>query len=503
MRVLVADVGTQRLKVAVVDERGRIVSSLDHEYDPPYVSPEPGWAEIDVEEVFQKFLDMASSLDLSGVSAVAVTSQRDSLVFVGEGGLPLRRAILWLDHRLADYDLHLPLWMNLVYTLAGAKRVIRAVYRQAKVNWIRQKEPEVWRKTSKVLQISGYFISRLTGRIVDSIASQVGHIPFDYRKQKWSSKWDIKSFLFPIPHEKLPELGRPGEIAGKLRREIAERIGLRGAEVVLAGSDKACEMLGLGVKDESTLFLSFSTTSVASTTTRRYFEPLPHLPPYPGMIPGTYNPEIEIFRGFWLVRWFRDEFAHLERKVAEERGEKVEELLDELLKLSPPGSLGLITRPYWTPGLDRPEAKGAIVGFSSFHKREHVYRSLIEGLFFALREGKERLEKRGRLKFDRVVAGGGGSKSDEIMRIAASVMKLPAYRGREEASVIGAAMAAFVGEGVYKTFEEAIEEMVSLDGPFEPRREDSEVYDFLYRSVYRKIHRGLRSIERALRDFGI
>ena len=498
MSVLVIDVGTQRLKVAIVDDKGRIVSSKDYEYDPPYISPKPGWAEVNTESVFEKAISMASKLDgKEGVEAITVTSQRDSLVLVGKDGKPLRNTILWLDHRLADYDLRLPFWMNLVYTIAGAKRVIRTVYTQAKVNWIRQKEPGIWEETEKVLQISGYFISRLTGRYIDSIASQVGHIPFDYKNLRWSGSNDIKSYLFPIPKEKLPELGQPGQVAGKLRKEISEKIGIRDVPVVLSGSDKACEILGLGVLEDSTLALSLSTTSIAATTTKKYFNPLPHLPPYPGMVPGTYNPEIEIFRGFWLVRWFRDEFAHPEREIAKEKNVPPEKLLDEMLKEVPAGSLGLITHPYWTPGLDRPQIRGSIIGFSSYHRREHLYRSIIEGLFFALREGRERLEKRGKLRFERAVVGGGGSRSEEVVRIAASVLKLPVYKSAVEASIAGAAIAAFVGLGKFKSFEEGVKEIVKLEGPFLPDRKETPVYDELY-GVYKKIYGSVKGITEAI-----
>lgn len=495
MSVLVVDVGTQRLKVSIIDESGEVISQISEEYDPPYVSPKPGWAEVDVEKIFDRFVAMASSLDgKDSVEAITVTTQRDSLVFVDRGGKPVRRAILWLDHRLADYDLKLPFFTNLFYTLVGAKGVIRSVYRQAKVNWVRQNEPDVWKKTHKILQMSGYFISKMTGNFVDSTASQVGHIPFDYKRVDWCRPKDIKSYLFPIPREKLPNLMSPSSVAGNLRREIASRMGMRSVPVILSGSDKACEILGLGVKEDSEVALSLSTTSIAATTTRKYFEPLPHLPPYPGIIPGTYNPEVEIFRGFWLVRWFRDEFAHPEKRKAIEKNTKPEKLFDDLLKRTQPGSLGLITHPYWTPGLDKPQIRGSIIGFSSFHKREHIYRSLVEGLFFALREGRERLERRGKLRFERAVVGGGASESDEIVKIASNIMNLPVYRSKIEASMNGAAMIALLGIGRFKSYDEALESMTKLEGPFEPDPHLANFYSEVYERVYKKIYKRIRKL---------
>ena len=502
--VLVADCGTQRMKVMVFDAGGKILAKRTHEYSPTYVSPRPGWAERDPDYYWEVFLKLAGDLISDGfkdIEGISVTTQRNSLVFVDSNGKPLRPAILWLDHRRADFDLKLPLFREMLYRSIGMWRSIVSVYRDAKVNWIRQNEPDVWRRTHKVLQISGYFLWKLTGRFVDSVASQVGHIPFDYKRRKWADERDLKSFLFPVNRERLPELVEAGTVVGRLRREVAHELGIEPVPVVASGSDKGCETLGLGVVNESAASLSFGTTATVQTTTSRYFEPLKFIPPYPSLIPGMYNPEVEIFRGFWLVSWFRDEFGHLEKERASKINQSVEKLLDSLLDHAPPGSMGLVAQPYWTPGLKMPEARGAIVGFSSHHGREHVYRSLIEGIMYGLRDGAERIERSGRLSFERVAVGGGASASDRICQIAADVLNLPVYRERTgEAAGLGAAMAVYVGLGVHSSFEEAVKEMVEYSDVFEPDRENAGLYDEIYRRVYRKLYKRLRKLYRELED---
>ena len=498
---LVVDVGTQRMKVSLISPKGEILKKEAGEYDPPYVSLQPGWAEKDPDDYWKMFLSLAKRV-LEGfekrVGAVAVTTQRDSLVFLDENANALRPVILWLDHRLASFDLKLNPFERLIYTLAGKWRTIMNVYRQAKLNWVRQNQPQIWKKTHKIVQLSGYFIAKMTGRFVDSVASQIGHIPFDYKRRRWCTKRDIKYKLFYIPEEKLPELVEPGTVIGKLKREVADELGID-AFMVAAGSDKGCETLGLCVLADDEASLSLSTTATVQTTTRKYFETLPHLPPYPGMVEGTYNPEVEISRGFWLVRWFRDEFAHLEKELSRKRSIEAEKLLDELLHKAEPGSLGLITQPFWTPGLDNPEARGAIVGFSSFHRREHVYRSIIEGLFYALRDGMERMERRGKISFRAVKVAGGGSGSDEVVKIAASVLNLPVYRDRRgEAASIGAAAAAFKGIGIYKDIASAAKEMCDLEGPFEPDPKDANLYEELYKRVYKKLYSRLQKLYKNL-----
>ena len=497
MLSLVVDVGTQKMKVSVFDTKGRILRGESVEYDPPYFSPKPGWAEYDPEDYWKLFLSLGKKV-VRGVEekvkAVVVTTQRDSLVFMDREGKVLRPAILWLDHREAKYDLKLPFYEKFIYWLVRKLPVIRSVYKGAAVNWVRQNEPHVWKNTYKVMQLSGFFLQRLTGKFVDSVASQIGHIPFDYKRQKWCKESDLKARLFPIPKEKLVDLVKPCTVIGKLRKEVKDILGVD-TYVVAAGSDKGCETLGVGVVKDDEISLSLSTTSTVQTTTKKYFETIPHLPPYPGIIEGTYNPEVEIFRGFWLVRWFRDEFAHLEKRKAREIGVPPEELIDEMLKSVPAGSMGLITYPFWTPSLDKPEARGSIVGFQSFHKREHLYRSLIEGLFYALRDGKEMIERRGKLKFKVAKIAGGGSSSDEIASIAASIMKLPVYREiTGEAASLGAAIVSFCGMGVFNDLNEGVKEMVHLEGPFEPNKKEEEIYDFIYGKVYKKLYGRLKKL---------
>ena len=136
--------------------------------------------------------------------------------------------------------------------------------------------------------------------------------------------------------------------------------------------------------------------------------PLTFIPPYPSAIPKQYNSEVMIYRGFWMVSWFKQQFGLRERQQAKELGVSPESLFDELVNEVPPGSMGLMLQPYWSPGLKNLEAKGAILGFGDVHTRAHVYRAILEGLAYALREGQERLQKRQGVKIRRLMVSGGG-----------------------------------------------------------------------------------------------
>jgi sugar (pentulose or hexulose) kinase len=114
-----------------------------------------------------------------------------------------------------------------------------------------------------------------------------------------------------------------------------------------------------------------------------------------------------------MVSWFKREFGQPEQRMANELGIEVEELFDELVNTVPPGSLGLTLQPFWSPGLrvPGPEAKGAVIGFGDVHTRAHLYRSILEGLAYALREGAERTARRSGVPITEIRVAGGGSQS--------------------------------------------------------------------------------------------
>ena len=114
-----------------------------------------------------------------------------------------------------------------------------------------------------------------------------------------------------------------------------------------------------------------------------------------------------------------------------EKGISAEEVLNELLCQSPPGAMGLVVQPYWSPGLSEPAAKGAMIGFGDVHKKPHIYRAVIEGLVFALKEGKEKIEKVSK-KENELAVSGGASQSDEICQIAADIFNLPIVTRRKQ-----------------------------------------------------------------------
>ncbi|MFO7714339.1 FGGY-family carbohydrate kinase [Desulfosarcina sp.] len=507
--LLSIDNGTQSLKALVFDPNGNMVAREQILFT-PYFSVQPGWAEQDPRVFWNALCQacrkifMTSGIDKARIAGVALTTQRGTVVNVDKNGRPLRPAILWLDQRKC-YDLP-PLgglW-GLLFKVTGLAGTLAYFQSEAEANWIRINQPAIWAQTHKYLFLSGYLNFRLTGEYKDSIGSQVGYLPFDYKRLRWARSWDWKWRCVPVDPDQLPQLLTPGQPLGVVSSQASRETEIpAGLPVIAAAADKACEVIGSGSIDPSVGCLSYGTTATINVTHNRYIEPIPLLPAYPSAVPGSYTVEVQVYRGFWMVNWFKEEFGFPEQEAAKKTGVTAEDLFERLIKDIPPGSMGLMLQPFWTPGIRTPgpEAKGAIIGFGDIHTRAHVYRSIIEGLAYALREGKERIEQRSHTAISSLRVSGGGSQSDQAMQLTADVFGLPATRPHlYETSGLGAAIGTAVGLGIHPDFETAMGAMTRPGAHFEPDPANQRLYDQLYRQVYKRMYRRLKPLYEKIRQ---
>jgi sugar (pentulose or hexulose) kinase len=507
--ILAIDNGTQSVRAMIFDPNGNLLAKSRVPIE-NYKHPEPGITELDPNEFWDslcqacQLLWQSTSISKDSIKAIALTTQRSTIINLDSNGTPLRPAIIWLDQRRTENLQPVSGLWGLAFALSGMKETVAYLQAEAECNWIRVNQPKIWSLTSKLLFLSGYLTYKLTGELSDSVGCQVGYIPFDYKKQTWSNSWDWKWQAVPMNKEILPELVPPSKTLGLIGKKASEETGIpEGLPLIAAAADKACEVLGSGCLEPYQACLSFGTTATINTTHQRYLEVIPLIPPYPAAVPNKYSLEFQIYRGYWMVSWFKREFGHNEQRLAKERGIEAEELFDDLVNSVPPGSMGLTLQPFWSPGLKKPgpEAKGAIIGFGDIHTRAHLYRSILEGITYALREGADNTSKVSKIPITEIRVAGGGSQSDAAMQITADVFGLPATRPHVyEASGLGAAIDAAVGVGIYSDFDSAIKNMTHSGKSFMPQPDSQKTYDELYYQVYKPMYKRLKPLYESIRN---
>ena len=268
--LLAIDNGTQSVRALLFDPRGNLLAK--ERVPITYPPGAQGVGEQEPEVFWQAVCQACQGLfaqdgvDKNSIAAVALTTQRSTLINVDKAGKPLRPAIHWLDQRRTEgLEPVKGLW-GAAFAVAGASETVAYLQAEAEGNWIRTNQPEIWAATHKYLFLSGYLTYLLTGDYVDSVGCQVGYVPFDYRRLRWAGPRDWKWKAFPVEPEMLPELVAQGQVLGEVTAGAAAATGIpAGLPVVAAAADKACEALGAGCIEPDVGCLSYGTTATCNT----------------------------------------------------------------------------------------------------------------------------------------------------------------------------------------------------------------------------------------------
>jgi sugar (pentulose or hexulose) kinase len=491
---LAIDCGTQSVRAIVFGVSGETLALSQVPID-AYRTPQPGRHEIDVEALWAALIQACQTLWRenpalkSSLRAMAVTSQRGTVVPLDGSGRALAPAITWMDRRRASRVPPLPPLWRALFSAARVADVVRHLQREAEVNWWAENQPAMLDRAVKVMLLSGFLNWRLSGHCADATAAQVGYLPFDFRRQQWCRPSDWRWKALALLPRQCPQLVAATQALGSVSAEAANETGIPpGLALVAAGADKACEVLAAGALAPGVACISAGTSVSISTGSHRYVEALPFSPAYPAAAPGMYCSEIQTNCGFWMVRWFLDEFGQPEREAAMRQGVAPEAMFDSLAASVPAGAAGLMLQPHWSPGVRHPaaDARGSVIGFGPEHGRAYLARSILEGQAHAMREGRDLLERATGRPIERLVVVGAASRSDLVMQIMADIIGLPAERLHSaEAAALGAAINAAIGAGVHADAGAATSAMVRAGRIFQPDADCAALYDRLHREVYR------------------
>jgi sugar (pentulose or hexulose) kinase len=503
--ILAIDSGTQSIRAVLFDKEGNELA-IEQAHYTPYFSVQPGWAEQSTDEYWANLCTVTKALmdkitvDPKAIAGVGITTQRGTVIPMDKDGNALRPAIIWLDRRTVAEPPPLGIGGKLLFGAAGLLDAISYAQKHSFFLWIKQNEPEVYQKTHKFAQASGFFVKKLTGEFHDSTGMVTGIWPFDYKNLKWHSL-GLAYGPLGMTKEQCVKLFPPDQVLGHVTRQASLETGIpQGLPVVVGAGDKQSELLGAGALDPTIGEISFGTATAMHMMTKKYLvDKDMRFFCWPAAIPDTWDIEMFIYRGFWMVTWFKQEFGHREALLAQERGVAPEVIFDEVIREIPPGCMGLMLQPYWSPMVYNKYAKGSIIGFADVHTRAHIYRAILEGIGFELKRLAEVVQKKTGTRFKEIRVGGGGSKSDVAVQIAADMFNLPVSRMEtSEICALGAAIDTAVATGMYRSFDDAVKAMVRKGRTFEPKPAATKIYSDLFNEVYMKTYSALEPLNRKI-----
>lgn len=487
--LLSVDYGTQSIRALVFDHHGQLITKIQRKVV-SYHSEHHGWAEQQSEYCWQQVCDVIqqlwrdSNIIPAQICGLAVTTQRNCMVHLDGNNEAMRPIIMWPDDRRATNFPKLAWWWRIAFTVVGMSRRIRYFQGESELNWLAQHQPDVARQAQKVCFLSGLLNYKLTGQLVDSVASQVGFVPFNYQTRQWCGPFAWQWQAISVTRAQMIEVVEPGEVIAGISEQAAQMTGLlAGTPLIAAGADKACETLTANGASAHVASVSLGTAATISVTQSQYKEAFRYLPAYPAVTENSFINEIILQRGFWLLSHFIEQYGAADKAEAQSLGIQVEELICRRIEDIKPGCDGLVVQPFWSPGViyPGPEARGSIVGFTPGHTRLHLYRALIEGILFGLKQGLERLIRIAPDEIKVLRISGGGSQSNIVMQMAADIFALPCERVQTfETSGLGAAIACAKGVGLYESIDEGAKAMVKIGDRFEPSSNAR-----AYRDIYR------------------
>lgn len=507
--VLCIDYGTQSVRVSIIDKKGNFLAFEQEKYKESYFSPQPGYCEQYPDYYYDCMIKAAKRVTenhkelLDRCLAVSSTCFRDTAAYLDENYNVVRPSIIWLDQRYAKGEKKLPFIYNALYFIIGMYPTVDMNRKRTPAVWMQENEPELYKKIKHYAPLNCYFNYRMTGVLSDSASNMIGHYPIDFRRKKKHWKYNIIGYAYGIDPILIPDITKTGVVMGYITKKCAMETGFpEGLPYITTGNDKSCEAIGCGSIDHHTAHISYGTASTISLMSKRYFSPEMFLPSYSASVDGYYSGEVQIYRGYWMLKWFATEFANEETVEASIENMAVEEYLNKKLMDIHPGSDGLVLQPYWGPSLKRPMAKGSILGFYDTHTKFHVYRAIIEGIAYGLKDGLDTILRRTGYKIDYLTISGGGSRSDAICQITSDIFNLKVKKSQTyESSSLGCAMALYIALGVYKDCKEAKENMITYIKEFTPNEEAAKQYKYLYKRVYKKMYPHLRNLYKDLTKY--
>jgi xylulokinase len=486
------DASTTALKAIAFSRDGSELFQARQTY--PLSNPHPGHFEQDPQHWSAALLgalkQVADAIGASRIAALSIAHQRETFTLIDRAGQPLIPAILWLDERARPQVARLSASLgreNIREWSGKPPDPTPGIYAVA---WFAEHDPQALSDAAAIVDVGGFLIRCLTGRLVTSTASADPLGLLAANSGAWHPTLVKAAGLTP---EQLPELVTPGAVCGKLTAEVAHLTDLiEGLPVVAGAGDGQAMGLGMGVFEAGKAYLSLGSGVVCGTYSAQFHtsDAFRTLVAPSG---SGFMLETVLRSGMQLVDW-----------IVRTAGFSSAAALEKTAMEIPAGSDGLLVMPYWA-GVMSPywdgAARGAIVGLSLDHGPAHLFRAVLEGIAFEQAIATGAMEASIGHNAASMTAAGGGTNSRLLLELMATVLERPiAVAPVNEAAALGAAMLAATAVGWFPSAEAASKAMTAAPvrhvDPVEALvvkyRARKEIYRDLYNAT-RDIHTRLQT----------
>lgn len=492
--LLGVDIGTYESKGVLATTDGHVAFA---QVRPHTLSiPRQGWAEHDAEAVWwgdlcsiTRGLLAESGISADQILAVGCSSIGPDMLPVDEHCRPLRPAVLYgIDTRSTNEIAYLEelLGRETIFRRCGTALSAQSV--GPKILWLKNHEPENYRKAHRIVGGTTFLVARLTGEYVIDHYSCASFDPlYDPAAGEWA-----EDLCRPIVEPgRLPKIAWTTDVVGTVTREAASQTGLAEGTPVIAGTiDAAAEAVSVGVVGPGQMMLMYGTTLfMIEVLGRRITDKRLWSAPY--LFPGTHAMMAGMATTGALTRWFRDNFAQDLIAAELHTGQNAYAALAEGAEKVAPGAEGLVVLPYFsgerTP-INDPLARGLIFGLTLAHSRAHVYRAVLEAVGYGIRHHLDVLDSIAAAP-ETLLAVGGGAKNPLWLQIVSDIcgraQQVPAVT---TGAAYGDAFLAGLGVGVFSSYE-SIKDWVRDIRMVQPNSEATSTYRpyyELYLDLYRR-----------------
>ena len=495
--VIGVDLGTSGTKTVLFSTNGQPVASKTIEY--PLYQPQNGWAEQAPEDWWHaacgsmKEVISKSGINPKDIKGIGISGQMHGLVMLDKAGNVLRRSIIWCDQRTAAE-------CDEITNKVGASRLIELTanpaltgFTASKILWVRNNEPEIYEKCAHILLPKDYVRYMLTGEFATEVSDASGMQLLDVPNRCWSD--EVLSKL-GIDKSLLAKVYESPEITGKVTAQASELCGVpAGTPVVGGAGDNAAAAVGTGTVQDGIAFTTLGTSGVVfAHTDKLSIDPKGRVHTFCCAVPGAWHVMGVTQAAGLSLKWFRDNFCDAEMASAKGMKKDPYYLMDKQAENIPIGAERLLYLPYLmgerTPHLD-PNCRGAFIGLSAMHTRQHMLRAVMEGVVYSQRDSVEVLRGMG-VKINDMLACGGGGTSPLWRQMLADVYGCPVKTVvSKEGPALGVAILASVGTGIYKSVQEACKEVIKTNPAQNPIAANSAEYEKFYK-MYTELYPALK-----------